>query len=81
MKEESMIKGSVDPVNMERTEMILNQMKNCVCKIKIGNIQVYITQHTSQPQVLYLQKTYFRIKHQTLIIRITAHNDPLRIRL
>ena len=38
MKKESMIKGSVDPVNLTGTEKILNQMKNCVCKIKIGNI-------------------------------------------
>ena len=38
MKEESFIKGSVDPVNMTRTEKILHQMKNCVCKIKIGKM-------------------------------------------
>ena len=38
MKDESIIKGSVDPVNMSSTEKILGQMKNCVCKIKIGNI-------------------------------------------
>ena len=38
MKEESFIKGSVDPVNMAGIEKILHQMKNCVCKIKIGNI-------------------------------------------
>ena len=38
MKEESMIKGAVDPVNMAGTEKILHQMKNCVCKIKIGKI-------------------------------------------
>ena len=33
-----MIKGSVDPVSMASTEKILHQMKNCICKIKIGNI-------------------------------------------
>ena len=33
-----MIKNSVDPVNIQSTEKILNQMKNCVCKIKIGKI-------------------------------------------
>ena len=38
MKKESMIKGSVDPVNLTGTEKILNQMKNCICKIKIGNM-------------------------------------------
>ena len=38
MKEESFIKGSVDPVNMASTEKILHQMKHCVCKIKIGKI-------------------------------------------
>ena len=38
MNDESFIKGSVDPVNMSCTEKILNQMKNCVCKIKIGKI-------------------------------------------
>ena len=36
MKAESIIKGAVDPVNIASTEKILNQMKNCVCKIKIG---------------------------------------------
>ena len=38
MKDESFIKGSVDPVNMTSTEKIFGQMKNCVCKIKIGKI-------------------------------------------
>ena len=38
MKSESIIKGAVDPINMTSTEKILNQMKNCVCKIKIGKI-------------------------------------------
>ena len=33
-----MIKGSVEPVNMAITEKILNQMKNCVCKIKIKKL-------------------------------------------
>ena len=33
-----MIEGAVDPVNMTDTEKILHQMKNCVCKLKIGNI-------------------------------------------
>ena len=40
MKEEIKIKGSADPVNMSRTKTILNQMMNCICKIKIkGNNQ------------------------------------------
>ena len=38
MKSESIIKGAVDPVNMTSTEKILNQMKNCVCKIKIKKL-------------------------------------------
>ena len=33
-----MIKGAVDPVSMKSTEKILDQMKNSVCKIKIGNV-------------------------------------------
>ena len=37
MKDEKMIKGSVEPVNMAQTETILNQMKNCICKIIIRN--------------------------------------------
>ena len=36
MKEESILKGSIEPVNMANTEKILHQMKNSVCKIKIG---------------------------------------------
>ena len=39
MKEESLIQGSIDPINMANTERILNQMKNCICKIKIENIK------------------------------------------
>ena len=38
MKKESMIKGSVNPVNITSTEKILHQMKHCVCKIKIGKM-------------------------------------------
>ena len=38
MKAESMIKGAVDPINITSKEKILHQMKNCVCKIKIGNV-------------------------------------------
>ena len=38
MKEESIIKGSVDPINMTTTERILTQMKKCICKIKIDNM-------------------------------------------
>ena len=34
MKEEIMIKGAVDPVNMAGTEKILHQMNNCVCLYK-----------------------------------------------
>ena len=38
MKAESMNQGSEDPGNIPSREKILEQMKNCVCKIKIGNI-------------------------------------------
>ena len=38
MKDESIIKGAVDPVSIAGTEKILYQMKNCVCKIKLGKI-------------------------------------------
>ena len=38
MKKESMLKGGIDPINITNTEKILYQMKNCVCKIKIGKI-------------------------------------------
>ena len=35
MKDEKKIIDSVDPVSIEGTEKILNQLKNCKCKIKI----------------------------------------------
>ena len=35
MKDEKKIIDSVDPVSIEGTEKILNQLKNCICKIKI----------------------------------------------
>ena len=38
MKAESEYIGSLDPVNIQRSEKILHQMKNCVCKIKVGNV-------------------------------------------
>ena len=30
------IKGSVDPITIEKSKIILNQMENCVCKIHVG---------------------------------------------
>ena len=39
MIEEKITEGSVDPVNLSSTEKILDQMKNCICKIKIDNME------------------------------------------
>ena len=38
MKEESIIKGSVDPINMANIERMLIQMQKCICKIKIDKM-------------------------------------------
>ena len=38
MKEETKIKGSIDPVDISNTKKILNQMINSICKIKINNV-------------------------------------------
>ena len=38
MKSESEIIGSLAAVNIPGTEKILHQMKNCVCKIEIGDV-------------------------------------------
>ena len=35
MEKEKNLKDSIEPVNIERTKTILNQMMNCICKIKI----------------------------------------------
>ena len=35
MKEEKNFKDSIDPVNIESTIKILDQMANCICKINI----------------------------------------------
>ena len=35
---EKFIKGSLAPVSMKTTEIILDQMKNCVCKIHKGKV-------------------------------------------
>ena len=37
MIEEKNIKIFPEPVNIEKTELILNQMKNCICRIQGGN--------------------------------------------
>ena len=37
MENEKMIRNSPNPVNLSETQTILNQMMNCVCKIKINN--------------------------------------------
>ena len=37
MEDEKMIKNSPDPVDISKTQTILNQMMNCVCKIRIDN--------------------------------------------
>ena len=34
---ESFLKGSIKPVSIKETEMILEQMKTCVCKIHLGS--------------------------------------------
>ena len=34
--EEGLMKGSIDSISLEKMEKILNQMKNCICKI-VGN--------------------------------------------
>ena len=36
MEDEQKIKNMPDPVKITGTETILNQMKNCLCKIKIN---------------------------------------------
>ena len=38
MIEEMLIKGAVEPVDIERTEKILHQMRDCICKIKINGV-------------------------------------------
>ena len=35
MEEERKINDSIDPVSIEGTKKILNQLMNCICKIKI----------------------------------------------
>ena len=35
MEKEKNLKDSIEPVNIERTKTILNQLMNCICKIKI----------------------------------------------
>ena len=35
MEEEKKILGSIDPVNIEGTKKILDQLMNCICKIKM----------------------------------------------
>ena len=35
MEKENNLKDSIEPVNIQRTERILNQMRNYICKIKI----------------------------------------------
>ena len=35
MEEEKKIVGSIDPVNIEGTKKILDQLMNCICKIKM----------------------------------------------
>ena len=36
--EEKKIIGMPDPITIEKTKQILNQMRNCICKIKINEI-------------------------------------------
>ena len=35
MEDKKKIEGSIDPVNIEGTKKILDQLMNCICKIKI----------------------------------------------
>ena len=38
MKQENKIIGSTDPVDITHTKIILNQMINCICKIKAKDL-------------------------------------------
>ena len=37
MEEEGKIDGSIEPITIKETKIILSQMKNCICKLKINN--------------------------------------------
>ena len=45
MKDDMNEKGSLDPVNISGTKKIINQMINCICKIKING--------ANQEQIIY----------------------------
>ena len=63
MKKEKIIKSSVEPVNIKSTEKILNQMKNCICKIKIKNI--YSTGFFCKtPNMNFLMTNYHMINEE-----------------
>ena len=38
MEDKKKIEGSIDPVNIEGTKKILDQLMNCICKIQIKGI-------------------------------------------
>ena len=53
---EKFIKGSLAPVSMKTTEIILDQMKNCVCKIHNGSVNGtgYFVQVSHDNEILKL---------------------------
>ena len=81
---EKFIKGSLAPVSMKTTEIILDQMKNCVCKIHNGSVNGtgYFVQVSHDNEILKLLITNNHVLNEKDIMKdntivISLNNEQI----
>ena len=83
-EEEVFIEGALQPVSIEQTELILDQMKNCVCKIHKGKVNGtgFFVQVSYDNQILNLLITNNHVLNEQDImpgntINISLNNEKI----
>ena len=79
---EVFIKDSLEPISMKTTELILEQMKNCVCKIHIGETKatgffIKIPFNNNLISVLITNNHALNNEHIGKNISISLNNDKI----
>ena len=81
---EQLLKDTIDPVSMKTTEIILDQMKSCVCKIHKGKINGsgFFIQVPYENQILRLLITNNHVLNEQdimtgKVINISLNNEEI----
>ena len=90
MEEENKIIVSIDPVNIEGTKKILNQLMNCICKIKIKeeNTTGFFCKIPFKNETIKVFITYYHVlieknlkENQKLILLLNNEKEAIKIDL